>query len=389
MTTTSIQNIPTLRQSSYEKMACPHSYAAQEIEGKRMPSGLQSQRGTEIHTVMSRYIDHCVKRQVPADWAKFDELAAGAGPEASTILEGLRDNYAVDWEHVYGTELTMGINIAGNEGDEDDTTGTLDVLLFLNEQKAKIEDFKSHPRPFDPDTFQSKVYALFVLLLFPSVQEVAFELIFVRYANCRRSATFTRADVPMLAMQVRHGRERQLRIHEQHDAGEILESYPGNHCCYCPLLQTAQACPIADFNPHATMQLVDRLKFAIWAQQVKKVNDDVMKAYVDATGEPIETRDANGRLYQIGVVSSESAQYPLPMVLEALTDWEHASGEDLKPKLLVSSTKLKQFAKAKKRVVLDQYLHDHAETISKPKFKISTPAETDNGEINEREEWEA
>jgi hypothetical protein len=371
--------IPPLRQSLVEVMSCPHSYAFQVIEGKQMPGGLQSARGVEIHQVMSRYIAHCARRKVAADWAKFDELALGAGPEAAEILNGLRDSYAVDWEHVYETEFAVG-------SDDGDAQGTLDNLLFLTQLKAKIEDFKSHPRPFEPDTDQSRRYSFLVFENFPDVQEVTFELIFVRYANCRRSVTFTREDdLPVLRQHMVNSRLRQMRIHEQHAAGQTLPAYPGNPCQYCPLLQKPFACPISETNPETT-DPQEWLRFVIWAGHARGVAMQALKNHVDASGIPVEVMDGNERPTQIGFHDHETRRFPLEMVLEALSDWQEASGEDLKPKLFVSSTKLKQYAGEKKRAILDQYLKDHAELVSRPKFDIKVPGE--QAETERREAWE-
>lgn len=379
--TTATTAIPALRQSLTETAACEHSYAVQVIEGKQSPSGLQSHRGQEIHKVMSRYIDWCSRgsRPVEADWAKFDELATGAGSEAATILEGMRDHYKVDHQHVYATELLL-------RRTDPDTEGTLDVLLFLTDTEAKIEDFKSHPRPFDPNTMQSKLYPWLVFKNFPKIQTVTFELIFVRYANCRRSVTYARADMPMLDMHVRNARARQVEIHAKYEAGEKLEATPSNQCQYCPLLATVNACPIAEFNPHGTMPMPERLSYAIWLQQQKKLNDQIMKDFVDATGKPIETRDGNGKLYTIGVVASESKQYPLLPTFQQLLEYREATPEDTEwiGKLLISSSKLKSYLKAKKRSFLHQSIEDNAAiTVTKAKFKITAAAEVDEGEDDE------
>lgn len=376
--------IPALRQSLAEVASCPTSYAYQVIEGKTMPGGLQSARGTEIHAVMSQYISHCATRKVVADWAKFDELAIGAGSEAADILNGLRDSYQVDHEHVYDTEVHLGWAEDGIEAE-----GTLDVLLADGNTHIKIEDFKSHPRPFDPDTFQSRLYPWLVLQHFPEVEEITFELIFVRYANCRRSVTYTRADLPTLTQHVVNHRRRQVEIHERYAAGEPLAAFPGNHCQYCPLLQRPNGCPISDFNPHAAATPEERLRFAVWLNQVKKVNDDVLKSVVDASGQPILIVDGNDRPTQIGYVDHESKQFPLLKVLPLLMEYRETTPNDIDwlDKLLIGSTQLKSYLKAKKRAFLHQCVEDTAAvTVSKPKFEISVPAEQVTSE--QRNEWE-
>lgn len=381
-TMSTTETVPPLRQSLVEVSACPHSYAVQVIEGKVMPGGLQSARGTEIHAVMSRYIRHCTQRKVAADWAKFDELAYGTGAEAAAILNGLRDNYSVDYEHVYDTELTL----ACEEGDGE---GTLDVLLFGNPTLAKIEDFKSHPRPFEPDTDQSKRYSFLVFENFPTVDEVTFELIFVRYANCRRSVTFTRKDdYAALHQHMLNTRRRQERIHEDYAAGRDLPCYPGKHCNYCPLLQKPLACPISEFNPETTDPEV-QARFVVWASAARSVAMEALKNRVDASGVPVRIADGNGRVTEIGFRESESRVYPLLKVMPLLLDYQHSTPNDVAwlDKLLVSSTKLKSYLKTKKRAFLHQCIEDQAaEPVTKTKFDIFVPAEQDDAE--QHNEWE-
>lgn len=379
---TPILGIPANRQSLVEIASCPHSYAVQIIEGRQMPGGMQSARGTEIHQVMSRYIAHCAHRKVVADWAEFDRLALGAGPEAAQILNGLRDSYAVDFEHVYETELNLG-------ADEGEANGTLDVLLFPSETIAKIEDFKSHPRPFEPDTDQSKRYAFLVFKNFPQVEAVTFELIFVRYANCRRSVEFTREDLPALTQQMVNSRLRQERIHADYEAGEPLPVLPGKHCQYCPLLQTPGGCPIAESNPHATSTPEEWGRYLVWLDKQRSVATETLKDIVDARGTPVQITDGNGRVTNIGFREHESKQYPLLKVLPLLMDYREATPGDIGwlDKLLISSTKLKSYLKAKKRSFLHQCVDDTAaEPVTKVKFGISVPAEVDDEEVFD--EWE-
>lgn len=380
MGTTTMTKVPPLRQSLVEIASCPKSYAVQIIEGKQMPGGLQSARGGEIHRVMSAYIRHCTSRKVSADWAKFDELAFGAGPEAAAILDGMRDNYVVDWEHVYDTELTLAC-------EEGEAEGTLDVLLFGNPTLAKIEDFKSHPRPFEPDTDQAKRYSFLVFEHFPQIDQVTFELIFSRYKNCRRSVTFTRTDdYATLHQHMLNSRERQERIHEAYAAGAPLPAYPGKHCVYCPLLQKPIGCPIAEFNPES-YHPETWARFLVWADQARKVASEALKNHVDASGEPIRITDGNGRVTQIGFREHESRQYPLLKVLPLLMDYRDSTPNDIgwMDKLLISSTKLRSYLRTKKRAFLHQCVDDQAaEAVTKVRFEVSVPAEQD--ETEERDE---
>jgi hypothetical protein len=347
----------------------------QVIEGKQSPGGLQSARGVEVHHVWGLYTKHCAARRVPADWTKFDELAVGVLGDAAPILNGIRDTYVVDWEHLYDAEILLRWSEAGVL----EVEGTLDGLYFLTPAKAKIEDAKTHPRPFDADTFQGKLYSFMVLMNFPQVEEVTFELIFVRYTNSRRSVTYTREDLPMLRQQIVNARARQIKLHERHAAGEQLEAYPGNHCVYCPLIKNF-GCPIAEFNEYATHTPVERARFAIWVDQVNKVNRQVLRDTVDASGQPIALQDGNGRMYEFGYADRETKQFPLLSTMPYLFEHRDTYPDDVEwiGKLLISSTKLKSALGAKKRAITHQAVMDNAAvTVSRPKFGVSVPAESD------------
>lgn len=381
--------IPPLSQSKHEKMACPESYIQGEVNGKHMPDNLFSDRGTEIHKVMAQYVQHCTEKGVPADWSKFDELAKAAGPEAGRILDGMRENYVVDYDHVIMTETTMMLTkdfepifkipdeaLAAYEG-------TPDVVLVLDEKRAKIEDYKSHPRPFDADTFQSKLYPFFVFMYMPEIEEVTFELIFVRYRNARRSVTYTRDQVPALMVEIERARERQIHFHEMAANGEELPVLPGNHCVYCPML-AATTCPIRELNIHANLPIGDRMRFHIWAEMQRKQNIEVLKAHVDANG-PVRVYDGKGQAYEYGPHASEGGYYPLVSTLLALNKWKEMGGEDpFLWDLRVASTQIKSKLKSPKRADLDQWFRDTVLVKeTKTPCKLTRP---NDGEYHDEEE---
>lgn len=57
------------------------------------------------------------------------------------------------------------------------------MLQSLTE--AEIDDWKSYYQVINPDTFQSKLYALPLMCLNPSLEQVKFVLEFVRYGASR------------------------------------------------------------------------------------------------------------------------------------------------------------------------------------------------------------
>jgi hypothetical protein len=354
--------------------SCPESYVFQIIEGNKQPDSMQSDRGTEIHHILSEYVRHCVKAKVAVDFPVFDRMAAAAGPVAGPILDGMRDTFVVDWKHVLATETRLrldnslnptitevsedGVDIDHTEdamvgvdysGEPAAHAGTLDVILINDDAtECLIPDYKSHPRPFDPDTYQSMLYPFMAFKHIPTLRKVIFRLVFVRYgAEVTREVAWTRDDMPEIAIQLRRARERQLAL-EVAGEGPAL---PGSHCQYCPKLSRPTLCSIAEFNPQINESMEERLRFNVWAAEQAKVNRQVLKDAVDASGRPIVITNANGEQITFGAKATESLVFPLDETFIKVTRNQIAVSTDTweSMKLRVSSTKLKGLMKAKKR----------------------------------------
>jgi hypothetical protein len=375
--------IPALRQSTAELLACEELYIAVVIQGRRPPANLGSERGTEVHDVMWRYITLCVIRNIPSDWAALDRLAAAKGPEAREICQNLRDSYVVNWRHSMGAELTLRLDHLFQPTEDPELAafeGTLDhlendLLAGAAGSDALITDFKTHPAPFEPDTIQAHLYSLLVLQTYAHVERVKFELVFARYQKCRRSVTYTRADVPALIEYMQGYRERQVDLHRRWDnicnprwatiplrAVETVRALPGPHCQYCPRLADV-SCPIAEFNPALTRTPEDRLRFNVWAAHLKAQNDEVLKAVVIGTEKNITIADGNGARYEYGAWPTVKLEFPLRQTYMELEAWHQQTGEDLMPALVVGATKLKQLLGARKR----KDLADELANIATPK----------------------
>lgn len=407
--------VPPLRQSLELVMSCPTFYVESVIKGNKMPGGMESARGTEIHAVLAEYSSWCASNGIAMDFSAFDRFAKGVGPMAASILSGMRESYRVKFDNLFATELMMSLDedfrptevVEQMEGTIKDSgkpamvQGTLDALLFFQEHgKADIDDAKSHPRPFDPEpTLQSKLYALFVFQHFAWVQEITFTLVFVRFSNLYRSVTYTRKDVPTLMEVVKSARDRQKSLHTDYDSGKEMDVVAGNHCCYCPLLANA-SCPIAKWNPAMNLTVEQRLNFSLFYSQFSRANNKAMKEYVQETGKAIRLSDYNGKAYTYGPVESQTQVYPLfkataqgveidnqgrvvMPVVDLLMDYFHAAPEDTGwfSKIQLSSTTLSSYLKTKKRAVLDLAVDDVVEKLTKVKLAVSKPLETLPDEI--------
>lgn len=401
--------IPPLSQSLNEKQACPEGYVFEIIEGNKQPDSMQSERGTEVHHVMSEYVRYCVANKVEVDFEHFDKLSSAAGPVAGPILDNMRDTFVVPWKSVLATETRLrldadlnptitewlpsgvgadypldafpGIEYSGHCAAH---AGTLDVILINSDAtEATIPDYKSHPRPFEPDTYQSMLYPFMLMKHIPTVQKVTFELIFVRYGGeVRRSVVWTRDDMPEMAIQIRRARERQLALEASYAAGDTIKVHSGSHCQYCPKITKPTLCSISEFNPQINTSMEERLRFLIWSTEQAKVSRAAMKDHVDATGRPVCITDANGKTYAFGIEPVESKVFPLDRTsIQILERHFDVSPKDTweTMKLRISSTTLKPKLKAKMRQGLAQAFDDSVvEMEVKPKFAIRRP----DGEVD-------
>jgi PD-(D/E)XK nuclease superfamily len=417
-----IDKIPPLRQSTQEVMSCPKFYATEVIEGNRLPPGLDSARGTQIHKTMAAYTSFCALHRVSVDLDAFDRFSRGAGPQAAKILSGLRDGFEVDFGHLFATELTLTLDenfepthlalemqgIVSDSNQQPHYQGTLDGLYLFPERAAlRIDDFKSHAKPFDPDDKpQGKEYAVFAFKHFPWVNEVTFRLVFVRYRKVTREVTYTRDQLSALIDGLRAARERQKSLHEAYAEGREIEAIAGNHCYYCPLLTNA-ACPIAQWNPATQFTMQQRLNFNLWYSAFSRANNKAMKAFIDEKGRGIALRDFNGKSYVYNYVPTEKELYPvfkfderdnmvmisagqpvLP-IISLLLDYHHSNPEDTSwmKKIVISST-MGRYLKTKGRVNLDQAIEDAVVKVPGASLRVSKPLDAVPEEFDDEDEFE-
>lgn len=406
--------IPPLRQSTFETMSCPHSYGLIHIEGLKPPDSLASTRGTEVHEILAKYVAHCASKRVPADFMYLDALMNSVGEEAAGILETCRDSFSVDWQNFWEAEVLMYLDVnfqpilRTDNLDAAAYSGTIDTIYLMpGDRVARIVDYKTHPRPFDPTTFQAKLYSLMLFMHMPELQEVEFVLRFVRYPNVAKPITFLRSDVPQMMEDVRRVRARQGEYHIASENSEYLPALAGTHCQYCPAI-TDFSCPIAKLNPMTNLSPEQRLNYRLWHDVANRVNNQAMAQYVDGSGQTIHGQDANGKHYIFGPEAKETITYPLfasdgnggftlPIV-DALLDWNMANPEDLQPKkggkpwflnVRIGATQLKSYLKAKKRELIDNSIKDLATAETKIELRVSRDAEVDDGKGEEHREFDA
>lgn len=392
-TTTSI---PPLSQSRQTLMACSYLYMKRIISGLSEADNKYSLRGREVHDFLAEYVTHLVDTRQRQDIGHFNMMLDGSGltADAIDILAAMRDGFEVDPDQVLCCEKRLYLDAEFNPVILDDDVqakdvpehihyeGKPDLVLLLNGSEARIPDYKSQFQIVDADTFQGRLYSLLVMLHYPFVEKVTFELQFVRYGRASRSVTYTRSDIPHLKGLVSRERDRQLVLH-QAASPETLSAMPGPHCAFCPLLHTT--CPIKETNVHAEQSPEDRLRFEIWAKEALKVNEQVLKAHVNVHG-AVRVQDDNSNLYIREFQLKERTFYPALATLQQVTDWIKQGGDDFTVKqdgserLRIGATELKPMLKAKKRAPLAEKINGVKQVEQYTQFSLAGVDADDEGD---------
>ncbi len=428
-----IEQIPPLSQTLANSMSCEHGYKLVQIDGLKTPNTEASYRGTDIHAVLAPYALHCAQKRIPADFMFLDSLTSSLGDEAATILESCRENITIDWQNLFAVEVLAGLDkdfqptyavdhdgnpqpmnpIWGNEhhaGNGPAYVGTLDVIYLMPGGKvARITDWKSHPRPFDADTIQGKLYSLILFMHMPELQEIEFGLRFVRYANIVNTHKYFRSDVPQMMDDVRRIRNRQKEIHAKVAEGGELRVHGGSHCAYCPCAidPIGIPCPNGELNPMLKSP-AEQLNWLLSAEVQMRMVKQALQQHVDGTGEAVVSQDANGKLYTFGPVQKEKITYPvfegsmeegftMPIV-DALLNWVTTNPKDLIPRkgskpwfnnLKIGATEMNRYLKTAKREIIHNAIRDLATVETKIEYRVTRDADVDDGAGSEHKSWDA
>lgn len=376
---------PPLSQSRYQDMGCSLMYHSIHVRKMRIESEA-SRRGSDVHAVVARYMDHLNITRQKTDYKKLQELSEDSGEEAREILGTFLETWFCDPEKIYDTELYIAldedfnvIEFHGQANREDPRPegaayeATLDLVIMDTDVDATIDDWKTFHQIVDAESFQSKLYPLMLFCLNPKLKTVTFILNFVRYGDATRSVSYTREDVPKLKKIAERERRRQVDL-ETKSVGQ-LKATPGSHCIWCPILMTE--CPMKQINPFSNLTPEERVGFAIWMKSANKENNAHLKYFAAEKG-PIPYRDANGVLYEAGFVKGEKVTFPLIGSVPILTKYLNGNPGDKKFVQNLNISGLATPLKAKKRGDLAGDMESVKETTTVTKFKIGQPGERED-----------
>jgi hypothetical protein len=298
---TELGPLEPLHPSSEPTLACAHGYRERK---KHDTESVASRRGTEIHDFLlapNGYIAHLVDAGVHQDeeWWKSALHVANCGDDSRELLEGFLPGFTINPDQVLHLERRLYLDAEMNPT-TDPTKAAISgqpdlTLLDAPARRMKITDFKSQFRIVSAEeSFQGRVYSLMKLLETQFIQEVEFELAFVRYGNAKRTVIYTREHIPHLKKAVLKVRQRQVELERQIASGSLAPAVSGPHCVGCPLFTK---CPIKDINPYTQQSLDDLVRFADWSKRAHAKAMEILRDAYEFEAPPVVT-DGNGRTYQ-------------------------------------------------------------------------------------------
>lgn len=240
----------TIRQTHLRALEdqCPGMAYALAVEGREGPTSRAATRGTAIHDVFSRYVQHLYERGRQTDWEEAEAIARRtladyptlSFAESKDVLEqaaNIAQGFVFEPANFYGTEDSFSTVLDVGGGDRVEITGRLDLLeVCIPEGWARITDAKSnHVIPGDSavrEDFQLRCYAMLALDNLPPAVTVAKGNLWLTRYNTRvpqkGEAAWTREEIEEFREHLK------VTLRAFLDGRLSREFVPGTWCQYCP-----------------------------------------------------------------------------------------------------------------------------------------------------------
>jgi hypothetical protein len=387
----------SLSKSTEKATGCERYFAGRHLEGMpREAASSLAGTGTDFHAYRAAYVDHLVAVSLPADpdWVERWLETADVSDEAREMIERDAAAFQINPDIVFGTELFLSVDEEfrplENEPNPEPGRGPKNAKAFLHGTLDHLEidgpdawivDAKSGWSTQNVKEYEGAHYALLVFAHFPYVNTITFEWDFIR-AGGRKPLVFERADLPSLQLRAK-ARHRYMRdIVRRWEAGEELAVNPQAGLCHfctltCPLREAVTR-KIVAFPPIQNAE--DAQKVAILTYLAKttvRMGEELLKPYLNDNG-PLDLGGGLTAEVKPGNTDSFSLRSTLSVlgfegVPEKSPKWDISLES-----LLVSGTKLKSFAAAKKRAGLKEELDSIARRTPTSRLDIHK-TETEEG----------
>lgn len=235
-----------VRQSSLDLAKCLYHFQQNIILGIKDPDSEFSVRGTDFHTLGYRYVKFLQSSHQESDWSYGDELVVSSdwNLEAVAIFKNWIRSQSFQTDSIFALEYKVRLDWDLNPVNEDDPDAAERIFysgdfdrLDIKGKKAIIRDYKTFFAVVKPTTIQSILYPYFLFHLMPGIEEIDFELEFVRWGIVSEPRTFTRDDLPMMTRYVQQQVARIVNAYQTND----WPAAANTKCAYCAL-----TCPLVE-----------------------------------------------------------------------------------------------------------------------------------------------
>lgn len=381
-----------------------HHYMVAEAAVKLVESRLAS-TGTQFHLYRARYTEHLMIHQVrqDADWVREWLNANAVSEEARELIERDIMDYSPNLDRVLAAEILLSVDRNFEPVDYEEWVSpglpyedngaymaAIIDLLELDGASARVIDCKSGWSTSPNNDHEAPHIARLVFAHFPQVTSIDFVYEFIR-VRADVKVHFTREDIPWIEQMMEGTFAHRADVARRFRAGKklLLDPFAGL-CGFCLLkcpLKEAVAAGIVDAGPLQNKKDAVRIAQRLFiAQNMTKVYRDLLKAWVDENG-PLECGNDVVADFRI----QNNRTLPLPDVAELLglrvLDLTTLTPEQLHalpaespevaqkwniqiPKVLVRSSSLTGYAKAKMRKGMQEAMNQIGTTKPKSVLKI-------------------
>lgn len=235
-----------LRQSSLDLAKCLYHFQQNIVLGIKDPDSEFSKRGTDFHALAHRYVEFLQNSHQESDWEYADELVESGdwNLEAVEIFKTWARSQSFQTETIFALEFKVRLDWDLNPVDESDPDAAKRIFysgdfdrLDVRGTKATIRDYKTFFGVTKTTTIQAILYPYMLFHLMPYLEEIEFELEFVRWGIVSEPRTFTRDDLPMMTRFVKQQVARLVEAYQMDEWPAAVNS----KCCYCHL-----SCPLVE-----------------------------------------------------------------------------------------------------------------------------------------------
>lgn len=235
-----------VRQSGLETAKCLYHFQQNVVLGIKDPDSEFSERGTDFHELGRLYVNYLRAGGQPSDIEYADELLEKASwnLEAQSIFRNWVRSQSFDTATLFATEYRIRLDSEFRPVDEEDDDAEERIMysadmdrLDISGTSATIRDYKTFFGTVLPTTIQAIFYPWILFKVMPYLEEITFELEFVRWGIVSEPRVFTKADLPMMD---RYVEQQVARLAAAYAANEWPAAV-NTKCVYCHL-----KCPIVE-----------------------------------------------------------------------------------------------------------------------------------------------